>query len=214
MSRTTKTDSRTDLPDASGRIPNSLRTPDPSRRYSYGVIAIVAAVVVITTLTLRHEYRKQLVYWQERLTRIADANQHLLKNWVRERRDDAQLVAAFQCDEIAARSGPGSHPLLWRLHNELNSVAQTYSYAGAYVLGRNGQILAQSDASPSLATSLLKEVVRNLQTGSAARAITIPAAEGRAGYPEVAFVAPVRQSGPASPKADRVSLPIFTLKEF
>jgi PAS domain S-box-containing protein len=162
------------------------------------VIVIIAAVVVGTTLTLRHEHGKQLVYWQERLSRITDANQRLLKNWVTERSDDAQLLAAFPSVEIAARSGPGSHPIrrpLWqqRLHNELNSMAGTYSYAGVYVLNHSGQVLAQSDASPPLGTAMLKEVVSNPQTGSGARAITIPAADDRADYPQVAFVAPIHQ---------------------
>ncbi|HET7749257.1 MAG TPA: PAS domain-containing protein, partial [Terriglobales bacterium] len=162
------------------------------------MIVIIAAVVVGTTLTLRHEHGKQLVYWQERLSRITDANQRLLKNWVTERSDDAQLLAAFPSVEIAARSGPGSHPIrrpLWqqRLHNELNSMAGTYSYAGVYVLNHSGQVLAQSDASPPLGTAMLKEVVSNPQTGSGARAITIPAADDRADYPQVAFVAPIHQ---------------------
>ncbi|HKT70945.1 MAG TPA: hypothetical protein VJP83_15980, partial [Terriglobales bacterium] len=61
---------------------------------------------MVTTLTLRHEHQKQLVYWQERLSRIADANQRLLKNWVTERSADAQLLAAFPSVEFAARSGP------------------------------------------------------------------------------------------------------------
>ncbi len=170
---------------------------DSRRRYSFGMIGIIAAVVVVTTLTLRREYRKQLVYWQERLTRIADANQRLLKNWVTERSDDAHLLAAFPSVEIAVRSGPGFHPVrpLWqqRLRNELNSVTGTYSYAGAYVLNRKGQVLGQSDGSPSLSTDLLKEVVSSSQTGSAARSVTILSARGRADYPQVAFVAPIRQ---------------------
>ena len=164
-------------------------------------------VVVITTLTLRREYRKQLVYWQERLSRIADANQRLLNNWVTERSDDAQLLAAFPFVEIAARSEPDSHPIpppLWqqRLHNELNSVAQTYSYAGVYVLNRSGQVLAQSDASPPQSTRVVKEIIRNAQAGSVARAVTIPSAEDRADYPQVAFVAPIRQGQQLSAKVE------------
>jgi len=198
MSRRAKTDARTDLPDTSGRIPKFSPPSDPSRRYSYGVAVCIATVVVVTSLTLRHEYGKQLVYWQERLTRIAEANQRLLNNWVRERSDDARLLAGFPFVGIAVRSGTGGHPIrppLWqqRLHDELNSVACTYSYAGAYVLNRNGRMLAQSDASPPLNTGVVKELKSNPQTGSGARAITIPAADGRADYPQVAFVAPILQ---------------------
>jgi PAS domain S-box-containing protein len=153
-------------------------------------------VVLVTTLTLRHEHQKQLVYWQERLSRIADANQRLLKNWVTERSDDAQLLAAFPSVEVAARSGPRFHPTLpprWqqRLQNELNSLAGTYSYAGAYVLTRSGRMLVKSNASPPLGNGLVTEAVSNPQTNSGARAVTIAAADGGVDYPQVAFVAPI-----------------------
>src|SRR5690348_6260303 len=207
MSRKSQTAAHAGPADVSGGIPNSLPTSNSHRRYLFGVVGIIAAVVVVTTLTLRHEHQKQLVYWQERLSRIAEANQRLLNSWVRERSDDARLLAGFPFVGIALRSGTGGHPLrppLWqqRLQDELNSVAGTYSYAGAYVLNRNGRMLAQSDASPPLNTGVVKELKSNPQTGSGARAITIPAADGRADYPQVAFVAPIRQGEQLSAKVE------------
>src|SRR5690242_6314866 len=128
-------------------------------RYLYLVGGIIIAVVLVTALTLRHEYRRQITYWQERLSRVADANQRLLENWVKEREQDARLMASLACAERAI-VGRAKHELIGRqlcqqhLLEQLNSVASSSGYAGAYFADRSGQVVARSDASPPLLTGV------------------------------------------------------------
>jgi len=151
-------------------------------------------VVLVTALTLRHEYRRQITYWQERLSRVADANQRLLENWVKEREQDARLMASLACAERAI-VGRAKHELIGRqlcqqhLLEQLNSVASSSGYAGAYFADRSGQVVARSDASPPLLTGVLEKVKNSIQPVR----ITIPLSGGRSGYCQVAFVIPVLQ---------------------
>ncbi len=145
-------------------------------------------MILLTTLAIRHEYRRQVEYWHERLTRIADANQRELAYWVGERAQDAELSASFRCTQIAALERRARPPRRLAMCPELANVAQTHPYAGVYVLDRNGTVQAESDHSPALPPELLKAVLG----GSRRKILTIPAPEGRAGYSQLAFIHPIR----------------------
>jgi hypothetical protein len=149
--------SRTHPPDTfSGARTVPPTTSGPRQRYLYVVIGFIAVVVVVTTSTIRNEYRKQLTYWQEKLTRIADANQRGLEYWVKERAQDAELMASFRCTQMAALSQPAWPLRRPTICSELANVADTYSYAGAYVLDREGTIQVSLDGSPALPPEVVK----------------------------------------------------------
>ena len=170
------------------------------RRYLYAVIGCSLLVTLFAVFILYREYQEQLGYWHEKLTRVADVNQRLLENWVRERSDDAGLLASSPCTALAALSGTAptpAHPRLRekRLHQELVSVSNSNAYAGAYVVDGSGRVLAQSDASPALAPNLINE----LAGGSKPATLTIPALRGGVGYSRLAFVAPIHCLLPSQP---------------
>lgn len=182
------------------RAPKAQHTARFPHRYLYSVITCSLLVTLVAVFILYGEYREQRTYWHEKLTRVADVNQRLLQNWVKERNEDAELLASFPCTAIGAVSGLApqpAHPRLWqkRLHQELVSVSNTYAYAGVYVLDGSGRVVAQSEAAPALPPDLIKKLTGSSQPGS----LTIPKPGGGAGYSQLAFVNPIlylRQSGP------------------
>jgi PAS domain S-box-containing protein len=161
------------------------------RRLLYLVIACSVLVASLAALVLRREYQEQMQFSHEKLTHAADANQRLLENWIKERNEDTQLIASFPCTAIVAmsraRGDPAPpQPCRKRLQEQLVAVSNIYSYAGVYVLGGGGRVLAQSGDSPPLTW----DVVKGVTVGSA-RAMAIPEPGGRAGYSRVAFGSPI-----------------------
>ncbi|MGB7846336.1 MAG: hypothetical protein WBL63_12030 [Candidatus Acidiferrum sp.] len=71
---------------SSGRFP---------RIYIVALALCALAATAMTVWVLRNEHAKELNYWNERLTRVADTNALLLRLWIQERNSDAQTLAAF-----------------------------------------------------------------------------------------------------------------------
>jgi PAS domain S-box-containing protein len=201
MSRISNSDLRLDPAGACGRTPNVPPKTASSRRHLYVVFGLVAVVLAATTWTIRSEHRKQLAFWHEKLTRIADANQRGLGYWVEERDQDAELLASSRSTHQAVLGRPAERsrrPPVWQqqLYAELATVADTYSYAGGYVLDRWGTVRARSNRSPALPPEVANAALGESQQR---KILTIPPPEGRAGYSKLAFIHPIRPlKGPAA----------------
>lgn len=185
--------SGTDLPRGSGTQPAARWT----RRYLYAALGCSLLVSLAAASVLYREYREQLRYWHQKLTRVADINQRLLQDWVKARNEDARRLASSPGAAIVAQSGPlpeAARPRPWqnRLRGELASFATTHGYAGAYVLDGSGRVVAQSIASPALPPALIRELARE----SRPRTVIIPALPGRASYSQLAFAAPIHYPQP------------------
>jgi PAS domain S-box-containing protein len=194
MSRTAPTRAQVSVP-SSGTLRKIRSFPHSLVQLVIVCCLLVAFAVVFV---LRGEYRQQLQIWQEKLDRIADANQHLLENWIRERENATQLLASFPCSARETRDAFIGSPLCERtLQGALVSVARAYDYAGAYVLDRAAQVIARADGSPPLAEDVRNQVAASSQP----QALTISGRLGPAGYRQVAFVAPIRDRRPAAAAA-------------
>lgn len=207
MSRTSHPESRPQPPVDFVAAPNAQQTADCPRRFLYAVIGGSLLVTLFAIFIIYGEYQEQLGYWHEKLTRVADVNQRLLENWVRERSEDAGVLASFPCTTPAALSGPAptpAHPRLWhrRLHHELVSVSNSNAYAGVYVVDGRGRVLAQSDASPALAPDLINKLAAGLQPTT----LTLPAPGGGAGYSQLAFVSPMQCLSQSQPHGTTASV--------
>jgi len=194
MSRTVHTDSCVNALLASV---HTLRTKGFPITYFRVVVGCSLVVALLAAFILYRDYQQQLRYWQEKLTRVADANQHLLHHWLKERNEDAQLLASLPCTAIAVQRPPlgesaQPYPCRQHLDEELVSVASVYAYAGAYVLDGSGRVVVQSKASPPLNADLIRKVVVSSQQGT----LTIPVPGDWAGYSQVAVVSPIRQPRP------------------
>jgi hypothetical protein len=99
MSRTAPTRAQVSVP-SSGTLRKIRSFPHSLVQLVIVCCLLVAFAVVFV---LRGEYRQQLQIWQEKLDRIADANQHLLENWIRERENATQLLASFPCSARETR---------------------------------------------------------------------------------------------------------------
>lgn len=206
MSRTSHPESRPQPPVDFVAAPNAQQTADCPRRFLYAVIGGSLLVTLFAIFIIYGEYQEQLGYWHEKLTRVADVNQRLLENWVRERSDDAGVLASFPCTTPAALSGPAptpAHPRLWhkRLHHVV-SVSNSNAYAGVYVVDGRGRVLAQSDASPALAPDLINKLAAGLQPTT----LTLPAPGGGAGYSQLAFVSPIQCLSQSQPHGTTASV--------
>ncbi|HSB76178.1 MAG TPA: PAS domain S-box protein, partial [Terriglobales bacterium] len=155
--------------------------------------ACILLPVLLCAVLLHHEYREQQEYWRERLSRTADLNQPLIHSWLQQRSADARLLASL----VATSSVPpiesgNQNPLLAvpgrLLKTTLTSVAISHNYAGAYVLDYAGKVQTTSDGAfilPAAAATACRE-------SSGQGFLTLPSSGGRAEYPRLAIITPVR----------------------
>lgn len=195
MSRTAKIDFHANACAESGRFANL------PRRFLYSVIGCCLLIASSIGVIVYEEYQQQLRHWQEKLIRIADANQRLLENWVNERNEDAHILSST-CAGITSQKNPGRQLMVTpacgkKLRPALLSTTRSYGYAGAYLLDREGHVLVESEGSTHLTADVLKEIAARSGPG----AVTLPAPTDHAGYSPVAFFAPIRYHSPGALRA-------------
>src|SRR5579863_4347772 len=117
MSRTRHPESRSQSSVDFVGTPKAQQRAGFPRNYLYAFIGYSLLVTLVAVFMLYGEYQEQLGYWHEKLTRVADVNRRLLESWVKERSEDAGLLASFPCTTIAGLSEPGptpAHQWLWQ----------------------------------------------------------------------------------------------------
>jgi PAS domain S-box-containing protein len=158
------------------------------RRYVQVLVACAVLAVLVAALILHSEYREQMTYWQEKLTRIADVNQQLLESWLKERDGDAQELASFvSVKALVSRTATTEPGRLDSRKAHLQSVLDVFvkaaGYEAVYVLDRNGITRAQSGGSVPLPLA----VNEACSTASNRKVVTILPRDGAAAYPRLAI---------------------------
>jgi len=133
------------------------------------ILAFTLAVVTVGVFLRWHIARlhqHEMASWRARVSSIADDRAHSVSNWLIERQADAQVFATHPSVRAALRAHydagqlskfpPGSLPELMAV---LDTMAKSYSYAGVYILDRDGQVVMQSSRSNPL-NPLLSETCR------------------------------------------------------
>jgi len=143
--------------------------------YILALTLAVATLGVFLSWRIASSYKKEIAFWQARLSSIADDQAQRVSDWLRERQEDAQVLATHSSVRAVLRAccgagqlpkhPPGSLPELTAVLDEL---ARLYPYAGVYVLDRDAQVMAQSSRSVPLDPSL-NEICRAVTRSGATR---------------------------------------------
>jgi len=151
----------------------------PRIRAREGAAYILAFALVVVTVGvflrwhIASSYQKEMAYWRERQTSVADIRTHRISDWLTEWQADVQLLATRPSVRNALRAYydagqlPGrSAGSLRELTASLDEVERLYSYARVYVLDRDAHVMARSSRSLPL-SPVLTEIGRKVaQTGS------------------------------------------------
>src|SRR5208337_761477 len=149
------------LPAMSPLIPRVIGPHRIRGREAFAYILVLALAVVTLGVFLRwqiaHLHEQEMTSWQARVSSLADDRAHSVSDWLTERQADAQVFATHPSVRAALRAHydagqlskfpPGSLPELMAL---LDTMAKSYSYAGVYILDRDGQVVMQSSRSNPL----------------------------------------------------------------
>ncbi len=170
--------------------------------YTVTLAFCALAAMATTAWVLRNEHAKELNYWNERLTRVADTNAVLLRLWIQQRDRDAQILAAFPTVKacVSARNDrvPEGHA---QDHTSviLNSFRDPDMYSALYVLDHEGKVVASTDGAPVPEP----EILQAYRTFGKVGILTLLEPEKDAGFPPLAVVAPIRgPSGVGNPPSD------------
>jgi len=167
------------------------------RMYIVAAVVCALAATATTVWVLRKEHAKQLNYWNERLTRVADTNTLLFNLWIQQRNRDAQTVASFPAVK-ASLSGPADKKAAdqARTHASvvLDLVRDPDTYSALYVLDGKGKVAAGSSGAPPLDPEILQDFRRFTNVGM----LTLFAEGNDTGFPQLAVIAPVWQTDRAS----------------
>jgi PAS domain S-box-containing protein len=184
--------SRPFTPGGSGR-PRTLPV------YLLTFLFLAAAVVAFIWYDLRAAYLNTLAHWQARQSSVADNAARRISDWLAEREEAAQLVAAHPAVRAALRArqasrgaGAARHEGLWQLTAALDHVVTLYPYAGLYVLDRDAQVVAHSSHSPPLDSSL-SETCKAVARAGGLRV------EARGDAPDRSLIALIAPAYPGTP---------------
>jgi PAS domain S-box-containing protein len=162
----------------------------------FGAIVLMAGLIV--WIHLATTYRRQVNEWRSRLSVLADDRAKMVDDWLNERQADAQSLAARYLVRNALQTSPGQvgpspqEAPSENLQIALDEAASLNGYAGAYILDRNAQVVAQSGNSSLLdprLSAVCHDVIRD-RTGR------INLLGDRPGNTMVAFSIPI-YPGPA-----------------
>jgi PAS domain S-box-containing protein len=159
------------------------------------VFALVALTVAgILRWHIASLYQHEMASWRARLSSMADDQAQRVSDWLRERQEDAQVLANGPSVRALLRPYHGAGQLpkyppgsLSRLTAVLNNLARFYPYAGVYVLDRDAQVIAQSSRSLPWDSSL-NEICRAVTRSGAVRIDLVGGASPRS---LVVFAVPV-----------------------
>lgn len=166
--------------------PNHDRLP---RKYLVILLLCAATAALVTGLSLAASYRENLARWEERLTRVADANELLLANWLGERRWDAEQIAASPEIAAAFPATPGDRPAVPNQHADLNAILKLYPhYSAVYLFDLMGRPVATFGTPSVPASAIIQEAL----SGAGPKLVTLLASEDSPSFPRLALLFPVR----------------------
>jgi PAS domain S-box-containing protein len=166
---------------SSGRFP---------RIYIVAAVLCALAATAMTVWVLRKEHAKQLNYWNERLTRVADTNTLLFNLWIQQRNRDAQIVASFPTVKVSlSRLSYKTTADLERTHTSaiLDLVRDPDIYSALYVLDDQGKVVASSSRAPLPDP----EILQAYRTFTNVGILTIFETGKDPGFPPLAVIAPI-----------------------
>ena len=188
--------------DPSGQSPqNQVKAGSPeqpsasSARFPKIYMVAFALCTLVATATtvwiLRNEYAKELNYWSERLTRVADTNTLLLKLWIQQRNKDAEILASFPTVKASVLAYH-AQTLAEHAHAHtsiiLDSARVPELFSAIYVINNEGKVAASSSNAPPLRPEILQACRAFGKTGI----LTLPQPENDTGFPPLVVIAPVR----------------------
>jgi PAS domain S-box-containing protein len=150
----------------------------PGGRAREGAAYLLTFTLVLVTVGvflrwhIASSYQKEMAYWRERQTGVADNRTHRVLDWLTDRQADAQLFATCPSVRNALRAHydagqrPGRSGSLRELTDSIDEIERLYSYTRVYVLDRDVHVMARSSGSLPL-SPMLTEICRKVaETGS------------------------------------------------
>ena len=186
------------LPAMSPLIPRVIGQHRIRVKEAAAYILVLALAVVTLGVFLRwqiaHLHEQEMTSWRARVSSLADDRAHSVSDWLIERQADAQVFATHPSVRAVLRAyydagqlskfPPGSLPELMAV---LDTMAKSYSYAGVYILDRDGQVVMQSSRSNPL-NPLFSETCRAVTRSGVTRVDLVGDAPNRS---LMGFSAPV-----------------------
>ena len=140
------------------------------------LLAFFVGAVLISALTGFHILEKRkatIAYWQDQQSTIAGDRARLISNWLGERRADAELLALYPSVqrllwpiEESGLTGAARQEEVRHLSAFMDQVAFTHSYAATYLVSTEGQVVARSATSESMAPAVIEQA-RHVSQGHA-----------------------------------------------
>ncbi|HEX8818192.1 MAG TPA: PAS domain S-box protein [Terriglobales bacterium] len=181
------------------------------KRFLRAIALWTLLAALVDGYLLRVEYREQLEYWQDRLTRVASINERLLESWLGERRGDSREIASFDSIRklVTVGGGAAGPQAPGDLQVEIDAFVKATTAAGVYVLDDGGRILARSTKSPPL----IEEVSDACKASKTTQVMTIVSGEPGP-YPQLAVLAPVSSTpGAGTDSVAKGCVAVLTLPE-
>jgi PAS domain S-box-containing protein len=164
--------------DANGQFSPPLARP-PSETHgslSHYLLVFLAGTVLIGGLTGFHILEKEkaaIAYWQDQQSTIADDRARLISTWLGGRRADAELLSLYPSVqqllwpvEESGLTGAARDEEIGHLSAFMDQFAFTHGYAAIYLLSMDGQVVARSATSESMAPAVI-ERARQVSQGHA-----------------------------------------------
>jgi len=168
----------------------------PGRLWHY-LMVFFAGTVLIGGLTGFHILEKEkdaIAYWQDQQSTIAGDRARLISNWLGERRADTELLSLYPSvqqllwpAEESGLSGTSRVDALEHLSAFMDQFAFTHGYAAIYLMTPQGQVVARSATSESMAF----EVIERVRQVSQGHAFWVGAVSQTQASSYVYFVSPV-----------------------
>src|ERR1035441_9864759 len=122
--------------------------------YLLAFMVVVALVVFFLQWHIKSSYEEEVLFWQARLTGVADDQAQRVSEWLKERQGDAKDSSTRPAIGAVLRDYnqtgyPTKIPSASQSESlaALDAMATSYSYAGVYILDRDARVVMQSSHS-------------------------------------------------------------------
>jgi PAS domain S-box-containing protein len=133
------------------------------REYLLAFLGGTVLIGALTGLDVLGRKKATLAYWQDQQSTIADDRARLISNWLGERRADIELLSSYPAVQQLLRPGSSgsSDGMQTGVREHLSVFMQefafTHGYAGIYLIGPEGRILARSAISESVFPAVVEK---------------------------------------------------------